>query len=173
MLHNPLVTDSPKRRVPTWLPISAVFLTLCGGLAYILLGSEGSDAFVYSKPVERVTANPAAFAGQQLRVEGALQSGSIRFREKPCEWRFVLHPKDGKEGKSMPVSFPQCIVPDTFRDGMGITVTVQGEIQNDGRFLANQVVPRCPSKYEMRERQQNGEQMPHSPTPARANPVSP
>ena len=45
-------------------------------------------------------------------------------------------------------------------------VVVQGQLQTDGTFLANQVIPRCPSKYEMRERQQNGEEMPHSAVPA-------
>jgi cytochrome c-type biogenesis protein CcmE len=40
-------------------------------------------------------------------------------------------------------------------------VTVQGEVQSDGSFLANEVVPRCPSKYEMQERLEAGEEMPH------------
>jgi cytochrome c-type biogenesis protein CcmE len=91
-------------------------------------------------------------------VEGDLKQGSIQFREDPCEWRFVL----GKEGREMPVRFPQCIVPDTFKDGMGLTVTVQGKLTGEGYFLANQVIPRCPSKYEMKERQNNGEAIPHS-----------
>jgi cytochrome c-type biogenesis protein CcmE len=49
----------------------------------------------------------------------------------------------------MPVRFPQCAVPDTFHDGAGLSVTVQGTLQEQGWFLANQVIPRCPSKYEM------------------------
>jgi cytochrome c-type biogenesis protein CcmE len=64
----------------------------------------------------------------------------------------------------MPVSFPQCVVPDTFRDTFGIQVTVQGRLEDDGTFLANQVIPRCPSKYEMQERLDNGEAMPHPET---------
>ncbi|HEY6880145.1 MAG TPA: cytochrome c maturation protein CcmE, partial [Polyangiales bacterium] len=65
----------------------------------------------------------------------------------------------------MPVQFAQCVVPDTFRDGMGISVTVQGKLaQQDGQqgFIANQVVPRCPSKYEMQQKKKNGEVMPHA-----------
>ena len=73
---------------------------------------------------------PDSFEGRHLRVEGELRQGSIQFREEPCEWRFVLH----KEDKEMPVRFPQCVVPDTFRDGMGIQVTVQGELGGDGRL---------------------------------------
>jgi cytochrome c-type biogenesis protein CcmE len=58
-------------------------------------------------------------------------------------------------------------VPDTFRDGMGISVVVQGKLGPSGEtFLANQVIPRCPSKYEMQQRKQNGETMPHATPPA-------
>jgi len=159
--------DGQRRRVaglPSWLAIATVFLALCGGLAWLLLGTGGSDAFAYSKLVDEVVTDPQAFADRELRVEGDLREGSIRFREDPCEWRFVLT----KGGEEMPVQFPQCVVPDTFRDGMGISVVVQGRIQGDGTFIANQVVPRCPSKYEMRQRQENGEEVPHEMEPPTA-----
>jgi cytochrome c-type biogenesis protein CcmE len=41
-------------------------------------------------------------------------------------------------------------------------VSVQGKLTNDGYFLANKVIAKCPSKYEMQERQQRGEKMPHA-----------
>ena len=65
----------------------------------------------------------------------------------------------------MPVRFSQCVVPDTFRDGLGIQVTVQGELDADKAFIANQVIPRCPSKYEMQQRLEAGEKIPHEMTP--------
>ncbi|MFT3921254.1 MAG: cytochrome c maturation protein CcmE [Myxococcales bacterium] len=137
----------------------ALVLSLLGGaVAFLLLGGSASEAFVYSKLVDQVMQDPAQFKGRELRVEGQLKPGSIQFREDPCEWRFVVE----KAGKEMPVRFPQCVVPDTFRDGMGISVTVQGKLAPDGAsFIANQVVPRCPSKYEMQQRKKNGEVMPH------------
>ena len=157
----PPQTKPVKRRLPPWVPISIVFFFLGGVVVFLLVSSNASDAFVYSKLVHEVMANPGAFAGRELRVEGELRQGSIQFRQDPCEWRFVLE----KQGASMPVTFPQCVVPDTFRDGMGISVTVQGQLSSDGEFLANQVVPRCPSKYEMQQRQRNGEATPHAMTP--------
>lgn len=132
-----------------------------GGLgaivAFLLLGSGAQDAFVYSKLVDEVVTHPAQWRDRELRVEGLLTQGSIRFRESPCEWRFTIE----KNGQEMPVRYPQCIVPDTFRDGVNLTVTVQGKLQADSSFVASQVVPRCPSKYEMQQRQRNGEEMPH------------
>lgn len=150
---------APERRgVSPMLKVGVVVLVLAGAVSALLFGSTASDAFVYSKLVHEVMADPSAFQGRELRVEGQLKAGSIKFREDPCEWRFVIE----KQGKEMPVQFPQCVVPDTFRDGMGISVTVQGKLASDGAFLANQVVPRCPSKYEMQQKKKNGEVMPHS-----------
>ena len=146
--------------VPAWVKIAAVVSLLVGAVGYLIFGSSASDAFVYSKLVNEVMAKPADFKGRELRVEGDLKSGSIKFREDPCEWRFVVQ----KAGLEMPVEFPQCVVPDTFRDGMGISVVVQGKLNPTGDgFLANQVIPRCPSKYEMQEKAARGEKMPHAP----------
>lgn len=140
------------------LKIALVLTLFAGGVVAVLLTTGAGDAMTYSKLVDEVVADPSAFRNRQLRVEGKLQQGSIRFREEPCEWRFVLE----RNGRSMPVRFPECVVPDTFRDGMGIDVTVQGEIDAQGAFLANEVIPRCPSKYEMEQRANAGEAMPHA-----------
>lgn len=154
--HEP---EAPRRGMSAGLKIGLVVVLLGGALAAILLGSTASDAFVYSKLVNEVMTKPADFAGRELRVEGDLKPGSIQFRPEPCEWRFVVQ----KAGQEMPVQFPQCVVPDTFRDGMGISVVVQGKLTQAGDgFLANQVVPRCPSKYEMQQKKQSGEVMPHA-----------
>jgi cytochrome c-type biogenesis protein CcmE len=141
-----------------------VVVTLLGGaVASLLFFGSASEAFVYSKMVNEVMTAPAEFAGRELRVEGLLKPGTHKFREDPCEHRFTIE----KEGKELPVAFPQCVVPDTFRDGMGISVVVQGKLTEGGEsFLANQVIPRCPSKYEMQQRKNNGETMPHGDPPA-------
>ncbi len=149
---------SQRRGLPGAVKVGAVFVVLVGAAAWLLAGSN--NPFVYSKLVNEVMSEPGAFEGRRLRVEGELRQGSIEFRESPCEWRFVLF----KEEQEMPVRFPQCVVPDTFRDGMGIQVTVQGELADDGVFLANQVIPRCPSKYEMQQKLEAGEEMPYDPT---------
>ena len=153
---TPLPEPSPDDTV-AWGKIVIVMGCLGAAVAFLLFGTDSSDAFVYSKLVHEVVVDPEAFRGRELRVEGDLRQGSVQFREDPCEWRFVLE----KEGEEMPVQFPQCVVPDTFRDTFGIEVTVQGQLGEDGVFLANQVIPRCPSKYEMQERLESGEDVPH------------
>jgi cytochrome c-type biogenesis protein CcmE len=151
----------PEQGISSTVKIGAVIVLLGGAVAALLFGTTATDAFVYSKLVHEVMNKPADFAGRELRVEGELKPGSIKFREQPCEWQFVLQ----KEGKEMPVQYSQCVVPDTFRDGMGISVTVQGKLAASGSsFVANQVVAKCPSKYEMKERAKKGEVMPHAAT---------
>lgn len=166
MQHDPEPTSvetapgnaAPRGGLSPLVKVGLVFTLLGGALALLMFGSQASDALVYSKLVDEVLKTPKDFRGRELRVEGDLKQGSIQFRESPCEWRFVL----GTPGKEMPVRFPQCIVPDTFKDGMGLEVTVQGKLTDEGYFLANQVIPRCPSKYEMQERKGRGEKMPHA-----------
>jgi cytochrome c-type biogenesis protein CcmE len=138
--------------------VGIVCAMLGGAIALLWFSTTAEDAFVYSKLVHDVQRDPQSFRGRELRVEGDLKQGSILFQESPCEYRFVLQ----SQGKQMPVRFPQCIVPDTFKDGMGIKVTVQGKLGDDGQFLASQVIPRCPSKYEMQQLEKSGQKMPHA-----------
>jgi len=90
--------------------------------------------------------------------------GSLVKREQPCEYRFSI----AKNGVELPVRFAQCVVPDTFRDvpDLDVGVTVEGELRSDDTFEATSVLAKCPSKYEMQERKQRGEQMPHGPLAA-------
>jgi cytochrome c-type biogenesis protein CcmE len=151
--------ESPSG-VSSGAKIAIVISLLGAAVCFLVFGTTATDAFVYSKLVNEVMTNPREFQGRELRVEGELKQGSVKFREQPCEWRFTLQ----KDGKEMPVEYAQCVVPDTFRDGMGISVTVQGKLADNGAFQAKQVVAKCPSKYEMNERKKKGEVMPHAAT---------
>lgn len=156
-------SPEPQHGISTWIKIGAVFLLLGGGVAFLLSGTGASSAFVYSKLVNELMVEPDEWVGREVRVEGQLRQGSVAFVDEPtCEHTFVLE----KEGLAMPVRFPRCSVPDTFRDDMPMDVVVQGTLQSNGTFLADQVIPRCPSKYEMEQRGLDGEAMPHAmPTP--------
>jgi cytochrome c-type biogenesis protein CcmE len=148
-----------ERGLSPLVKVAIVVAMLGGAVSLLWFSTSADDAFVYSKLVNEVMHDPASFRGRELRVEGDLKQGSILFQESPCEWRFVIASAD----KELPVRFPQCVVPDTFKDGMGLKVTVQGQLTSEGYFHANQVIPRCPSKYEMQERLEAGEKMPHAP----------
>jgi cytochrome c-type biogenesis protein CcmE len=132
---------------------------LTGGLAAVFLTGMKDNA-IYSKPVDELVAHRAKFVGRPVRAEGNLVHGSLMKKEQPCEYRFTI----SKNGVDVPVRFAQCVVPDTFRDipGMDVGVTVEGEIHADNSFEATNVLAKCPSKYEMKERAGKGESMPHA-----------
>ena len=120
------------------------------------------DQAIYSKGVDQLLAEKSKFLKRQVMADGNLVHGTLEKRDSPCEYRFTIT----KGGVEMPVRFPQCVVPDTFRDvpGMDVGVTVEGEIQTDSSFLATKVLAKCPSKYEMKEKAGRGEKMPHLAT---------
>jgi cytochrome c-type biogenesis protein CcmE len=127
--------------------------------ALVLTGMQ--DKAIYSRPVDALLAERAKFVGRPVRAEGNLVHGSLVKRELPCEYRFSIE----KNGVELPVRFGQCVVPDTFRDvpDLDVGVTVEGELQPNATFEATSVLAKCPSKYEMQQRKQNGERMPHGP----------
>jgi cytochrome c-type biogenesis protein CcmE len=129
----------------------------CGIVALVM--TSFNDAAVYSKNVDQVLAEGRTLGSRQLRVEGNLVHGSLTRRDQPCEYRFTIK---GKEAE-LPVSYAKCIVPDTFRDvpGMDVGVTVEGKLTSAGHFEATTVLAKCPSKYEMKQKQARGEEMPH------------
>lgn len=127
-------------------------------VALVLVGMQ--DKGIYSKPVDELVAQKAKFIGKSVRAEGNLVHGSLVKREEPCEYRFKIE----KNGTEIPVRYAKCVVPDTFRDvpGMELGVTVEGELLSDDSLEATQVLAKCPSKYEMKEKEARGEKAPHA-----------
>jgi cytochrome c-type biogenesis protein CcmE len=152
--------DEHERR--RWVGVAAAIGLAMGAAAIATLVLTGmQDRAIYSKPVDELLAQKARFLGRPVRAEGDLVHGSLVKRDQPCEYRFTIE----KRGALLPVRFAQCVVPDTFRDvpDMDVGVTVEGELRDNGSFEASSVLAKCPSKYEMQERRQRGERMPHGP----------
>lgn len=139
------------------LGLLVMLLVMMGGI--VALFTFGfNEASVYSMPLKDLVDEPQKHAGTRVRIEGELVPGSLVKREKPCEYRFVLREQveEGKRSKAdlaklkrLSVRFPQCIVPDAFRDVPegGVLVTVTGELQSD-HFQANEIMAQCASKYD-------------------------
>ena len=153
--------DSSPEDKTAWLKISVIGVGLIGVIVTLLLTTDAGSAFSYTQELGAVVASPESFAGDHLRLEGMLREGSVQSFVDPCEWRFVI---ENDDNVALPIRFQRCVVPDTFRDDFGVSVIVQGELEEfDGQlsFLADELVAQCPSKYEMQERLEAGEDMPH------------
>jgi cytochrome c-type biogenesis protein CcmE len=145
----------PKRN----LGLLAALLVMGGGILALVFTSF-EDAAIYSKGVDELVRERSRLASRNVRVEGTLVKGTLTRRDQPCEYRFRIQ----KNGAEIPVHYAQCVVPDTFRDvpGMDVAVTAEGKLNEAGHFDASHIMAKCPSKYEMKERQAKGEKAPHA-----------
>lgn len=147
--------EGPERKN---LGLLVMLLVMMGGI--VALFTFGfNEASVYSMPLKDLVDNPEKSAGTRVRIEGELVPGSLVKREQPsCEYRFVLREQVEEEKRSktdfdklkrLSVRFPQCIVPDAFRDVPegGVLVTVTGELESD-HFQATEIMAQCASKYD-------------------------
>ena len=148
--------------VDSWVKTAGAAITAAGAIGiaiFVLTGMK--DKAIYSKSVDDLVSQRARFIDRPVRAEGNLVHGSLMKRDRPCEYRFALQ----RNGVALPVLYSGCVVPDTFRDvaDIDLAVTVEGELRTDGLFEASNVLAKCPSKYEMQQRRDRGEALPHGP----------
>jgi len=155
----PAVPSHSKRN----LGLLAALLVMGAGILTLVFTSF-EDAAIYSKGVDELVSQREKLATRNVRVEGLLVKGSLMRRDQPCEYRFRME----KNGTELAVHYPQCIVPDTFKDmpGMNVAVTAEGKLSESGHFEASHIMAKCPSKYEMKELAAQGKAAPHAAGPA-------
>jgi cytochrome c-type biogenesis protein CcmE len=136
--------EPPKRHLGL-----LIALLVMGGVLLTLVLTNFDNAAIYSIGVDQLAAQKDQLGDRNLRVDGKLVSGTLAKRTTPCEYRFRIE----KNGSELEVHYPQCIVPDTFRDvkGVDVLVTAEGKLHSDGYLLASQIFAKCPSKYEMKQ----------------------
>jgi cytochrome c-type biogenesis protein CcmE len=165
---RPQRTESGRRN---WGLVLSL-LVIGGGILAFVFGQD-NEKLVYSKQVNEVLEDREELANRNLRVQGILVHGSLVKRETPCEYRFKIRPTAQADAPALDVHYASCIVPDTFRDvkGMDVEVTAEGRLAKAGAHLeATQIFAKCPSKYEMQQRQAAGEQAPHEVGQPKADP---
>jgi cytochrome c-type biogenesis protein CcmE len=132
-------------------------------VAAVMMVLGGKEEATYARTPGQVSASREELTASKksLRVQGNLVSGSLRKRDKPCEYRFSIEGGGGV----LEVHYPVCIVPDTFRDvkGMPTEVTAEGNLSADGHLDAKNVLAKCPSKYDMDQMKATGRQMEQVP----------
>jgi cytochrome c-type biogenesis protein CcmE len=79
--------------------------------------------------------------GTRIRAGGMVEDGSVKRIGEGLTVEFVL---TDHQGASFPVRYTG-ILPDLFREGQGILV--QGELQDDGLFLAQEVLAKHDETY--------------------------
>ncbi len=147
-------------RGPKNVGLLAVLLTIVVGIVSLFMFGF-KEVEVYSMPLAKFASKQSEFEGRRLRIEGELVPGSLTKRDDPCEYRFRLRDGDAR----LDVRFPQCIVPETFRDVPegGVDVTAEG-MMKDGYFEATNIMAKCASKYDPKTHTFEGQEQAKAPT---------
>jgi cytochrome c-type biogenesis protein CcmE len=116
---------------------SAIIVATLLALAYV--GYTQSKTYYHT--ISELSALSAPELHQRMRVSGNVRNGSIDHRDGRVN--FVLE----EQGKALTVSYVGSDpLPDTFKDGA--QALVEGRLQPDGSFTAEQIQAKCASKYE-------------------------
>lgn len=115
------------------------------GIIVLTLAALAYAGFTESKTYYHTISELSSLQGsalrQRMRVSGNVGTGSISHLDGRVD--FVLE----EQGKKLTVSYVgRDPLPDTFKDGA--QALVEGRVNPDGSFVADQVQAKCASKYE-------------------------
>jgi cytochrome c-type biogenesis protein CcmE len=150
---SPAEVAMPRQTLKILLSV----LVISGAGAYLLADTLFADpeALTYFHTADEVLTRPAEFGGKRIRMGGHVEKGSILQRKGTLEYRFEVKPIAGMlkhpEARDRTVTVTYSgVVPDTFKDDAEVIVT--GQLGSDGVFAAQDLVAKCPSKYEAAEK---------------------
>ncbi len=115
-------------------------LLILGAIGYVTLSSFQSNA-IYYLTLKEFHAQQASLAGQPVRINAPLDKSSIQFDDKTLTLKFNL----AEENLVLPVVY-KGVKPDTFEQGE--SVVAEGRLDANGVFQADEILVKCPSKYE-------------------------
>ena len=109
-------------------------------VAYLIVLSLGSSVSYYLT-VSELMDKSNELQNTKVRVIGKIVNGSIQWNAEDLELEFKI----SEGGETLPVVYngakPAGLEP-------SLHILVEGKYQPDRVFLANQLIMRCPSKYE-------------------------
>lgn len=140
-------------------------LLIVAAVVYLIISSTQASA-QYFLTVEELAEQGASVAGRDLRISGAVIGDSIEYDPQTLTLKFVIAhvPGDNKEIEAqgglafvlheavVDPSRPQLqvvyngVMPDLLRDEAQAIMT--GQVGEDGVFMADELLLKCPTKYE-------------------------
>lgn len=117
-----------------------------GIIVGIALGYLGYNAFMgaatYYYEVGELIEQGSLVYDETVRVNGEVVPGSLEQESAGSILRFTIIDLEGEQSLSVVY---QGVVPDTFK--VGNEVVVEGQLDSDGIFQADTLMPKCASKY--------------------------
>lgn len=130
-----------KRARNRLIGVTAIVLLIIVAI-FASIGSRGGTA--YYKSVEEI-ATDESLADERVKVGGAVVTGSWDRKSNPMRFTIKGEEDTTDAGPTVKVVY-NGPVPSTFGDG--VTAIVTGEISADGTIEADEMITKCPSKYE-------------------------
>ncbi len=115
------------------------------GIAYFIFAGV-SKGTAYYVTVEELSRKSESYVGERLRMGGLVLEGSIVSDIKKLDVNFKIH-----QNEHVIDVFYNGITPDMFQDGS--EVILEGSYTEEGVFVADVLMAKCPSKYESSEYQ--------------------
>ena len=115
------------------------------GLIVYLIASAISSSGAYYREVGEVVNEKTALTGKSLRVSGNIVTESIKYDPATLDLSFsISDPKDA--GKQLAIHF-HGVKPDQM-EREGSSAIVEGSLKPGGIVEANNLLLKCPSRYE-------------------------
>jgi len=130
-----------KRAKNRLIGVTAIVLLIIVAI-FASIGSRGGTA--YFKTVEEV-AGDASLTDERVKVGGAVVTGSWDRKSNPMTFTIKDEADTDDSGPTVKVVYNGS-VPATFGDG--VTAIVTGKLSADGTIEADEMITKCPSKYE-------------------------
>lgn len=110
-----------------------------GVVGYMLFDGFKSETYFYE--VDQAVAQGPDLRGQTVRVKGIVEPGSVVGEKGKLGTTFRI----AEKGKSLAVTYDGAL-PDTFEEGM--EVVAEGTVNDEYVLRADEVLVKCPSRYE-------------------------
>lgn len=121
-----------------WLLIVGLLMAAVG-VTFLVMDGMGAETYFYT--VDQAVAKGPDLVGQKVRIKGKVEPGTIVGNDGELHRKFNVI----ENGKSIAVTYDKAM-PDTFDEDM--EVVVEGVVSDDMIVEANEVLVKCPSRYE-------------------------
>ena len=135
----------PKGLHPFWI---VLIICAIAGLSFVMF--DGADSETYFFEVDKAVAQSSKIKGKVIRIKGKVEPGSIIRTKGKLGTTFRIAAK----GQSILVHYDKAM-PDTFEEDREIVA--QGMVSNTLEMTADEVVVKCPSRYEEQAPTQGGQ----------------
>jgi cytochrome c-type biogenesis protein CcmE len=140
---DPEKTRAPVDRRTAWKIVASVVVVV-GAIGSLLYASMKEEIQLWKSPDE-VAQAPTAFRGKRLNVGGKVLS--LTADRASLQYQFEIESPPPRPHAVVKARY-HGLVPDTFKPGGEVVAT--GKIGDDGVLVAETIMAKCPSKYEIK-----------------------